>query len=132
MTGKSILLIDDDVGMLRRLSAAFVKAGYKVSAATDGLIGMKQFEAARPDLVLTDLLMPSQEGIETILEMKKVQPDLKVIAMSGGGRIGPQGCLDLALGLGADQAIAKPFRLADVVLLVESMLTTPPSASERA
>ncbi len=114
----SILIVDDDVGMLRRLGAAFAVAEYEVHAATDGEIGLRRFTDVAPDAVLIDILMPTREGLETIVAMRQQRPDVTIIAMSGGGRIGPYEFLHVARHLGADAVIAKPFRLADVLALV--------------
>lgn len=118
MSANSILIVDDDVDMLRRLRTAFANAGYKVHTATDGEIALRGFKAAAADVVLIDILMPNREGLETIMAMRNQQPETRIVAMSGGGRIGPLEFLNVALHLGADAVIAKPFRLADVVALV--------------
>jgi DNA-binding response OmpR family regulator len=128
----SILVIEDDPEMLRQLAASLSGAGYMVSQAADGLIGLKQFEALRPDLVLTDILMPTREGIETILAMKQARPDAKIIAMSGGGRIGPNEFLNLATCLGADAVIAKPFRFAALLVILERLLDPTQTAAPKA
>jgi CheY-like chemotaxis protein len=122
MEAKSILVIEDDVELLRQLGAAFAGAGYEVHAAVDGEIGLKRFRSAAPNLVLTDILMPNREGLETIMAMREVRPDVKIIAMSGGGRIGPYEFLNLAHHLGADAVLAKPFRLGDLLTLVQQTL----------
>jgi DNA-binding response OmpR family regulator len=124
MKSRSILVIEDDTELLRRLVTALEAAGYDVSQATDGRIGMTKFKAATPNLVLTDILMPTCEGIETILAMKQVKPDAKIVAMSGGGRIGPREFLDLASHLGADAVIAKPFRFAALLEMLDGLLDT--------
>ncbi|MDB5447773.1 MAG: hypothetical protein JWQ97_3090 [Phenylobacterium sp.] len=122
MKNKSILIVDDDVEMLRRLGAAFAVAEYEVHAATDGEIALKRFHSAAPDLVITDILMPTREGLETIMAMRGARPEVKIIAMSGGGRIGPYEFLNLARHLGADAVLAKPFRLSDMLTLVRRTL----------
>jgi DNA-binding NtrC family response regulator len=130
LSANSILIVDDDVGMLRRLGAAFAVAEYEVHAATDGEIALRRFNAVSPDIVLIDILMPTREGLETIIAMRKERPEAKIIAMSGGGRIGPYEFLNLARHLGADAVIPKPFRLADVLALVAHTLE--PAARPRA
>jgi DNA-binding response OmpR family regulator len=122
METRSILVVDDDLDMLRRLGAAFAVAQYEVHAATDGDVALKRFEAVRPDLVLTDILMPTREGLETIVAMRRARSDVKIIAMSGGGRIGAHEFLNLARHLGADAVLAKPFRLSDMLELVRRTL----------
>jgi DNA-binding response OmpR family regulator len=122
MKKTSVLLIEDDLEFLRQLATAFERAGYRVHAATDGLIGLERFKANCPDLVITDILMPTREGLETIVEMKRARPDVGIIAMSGGGRILPYEFLHIAAHLGADRVIAKPFKLSDLLRLVEQIL----------
>ena len=122
MKPTTILLIDDDVEMLRLLAAAFSKAGYEVHTATDGHMGMQVFAGAIPDVVVTDIVMPAQEGIETIMAMKRARPDVKIVAISGGGRLAANTVLNIADHLGADQVIAKPFQLSGLVAVVTLMM----------
>jgi CheY-like chemotaxis protein len=123
----SILLIDDDLELLRQMAVAFVSAGYQVGAAPDGQAGLARFLNAPTDLVVTDIIMPKREGIETIMALKKASPSVKVIAISGGYRVGPADFLQLAHHVGADGALAKPFRLAELVELASRLL--PPHAA---
>lgn len=122
MQSKAILVVDDDAEILRQIGAALTTAGYDVHTAADGALALRRFHAVAPDLVLIDIIMPNREGLETIMAMRKAQPGVKIVAMSGGGRIGPNEFLNLARHLGADAVIAKPFRLAAVVALIESTL----------
>ena len=70
---------------------------------------MELFEKNIPDLLITDIIMPEKEGLETILELRKKYPELKIIAISGGGRISPEGYLPGAKLLGADLVFQKPL-----------------------
>lgn len=119
---RTVLLIDDDVELLRQMAAAFRSNGYDVRAASDGLVGLEAFTACAPDLVVSDLIMPTREGIETIFAMKKARPDIPVIAVSGGYRTGPEDFLTLARHVGADDVLAKPFRLAELVGRAQALL----------
>jgi CheY-like chemotaxis protein len=83
--------------------------GYQVSSADDGKRGMAQFRSEQPDLVITDIIMPEQEGIQTIAEMRKAKPDAKIIAIAGGRRIGNTDFLKIAQALGAMAVVPKPF-----------------------
>ena len=83
-------------------------AGYEVIEAADGREGLLKFRKQGADLVITDLIMPEQEGLETITLMKKERPDLNIIAISGGGRIGPEAYLPAAQELGAARVFSKP------------------------
>ena len=117
-----IILIDDDIELLRQMVTAFHSAGYKVRAAPDGQVGLAHFMAEPSDLVVTDIIMPNREGIETIVELRKASPSVKVIAISGGYRAGPEDFLQLARHVGADGALAKPFRLAKLLAMAAQLL----------
>jgi len=99
------------------MSRALFSAGFDVEAAPDGLVGLERFQANRSDLVITDLIMPTREGVETIVALRKLSPDVRIIAISGGYRVGPADFLNLARHVGADDVLAKPFRLAELVAL---------------
>ena len=81
-----ILIIDDEPNMRSMLRRMLHKAGHQVSEAGDGAEGIDSYERDPPDLVITDILMPKKEGIETIIALHRADPDLPVIAISGGGR----------------------------------------------
>ena len=82
-----------------------------------------QKQSEKPaDLVITDLIMPEQEGLETISRLKKEYTGIKIIAISGGGRIGPEAYLPAALELGADKVFSKPFDVQEVVASVHELL----------
>jgi DNA-binding response OmpR family regulator len=104
------------------MATAFHSAGYKVRAAPDGQAGLAHFTAEPSELVVTDIIMPNREGIETIVELRKVSSSVKVIAISGGYRVGPADFLQLARHVGADSGLAKPFRLAELIGLAGRLL----------
>ena len=108
---KRILIIDDDDMVRSMLRIMLEEAGYDVEEAADGNIGINLFRNNPHDLILTDIIMPNKEGIETIMELRKDFPDVKIIAMSGGGRIGPHTYLSLAKGLGAQRTLTKPISM---------------------
>lgn len=122
---KTILLIDDEEDFRRLLAATLSSAGYQVLAAENGAIALKLFRAQPVDLVITDLVMPEKEGIETMLELHKLQPALKVIVMSGGGRVDPTDYLPMARQLGASMTLAKPFKSQEMLDAVASLLAEP-------
>ena len=122
MAGPRVLIIDDDVELLRQMSVAFVNAGYEVRVALDGQAGLRQFLADPADLVVTDVIMPNREGIETIVALRKACPSVKLLAISGGYRAGSGDFLKLAKHVGSDGVLAKPFRLSDLVKLASSVL----------
>ena len=118
-----ILIIDDEPYILLMLKKMLEKAGHVVSLASNGREGMDLFEKASADLVITDIIMPDKEGLELILEMKKKRPALKIIAMSGGGRISPESYLECAKHFGAEKVFQKPFRQKDLVSAVKELIS---------
>ena len=113
-----ILLIEDDPDALLAIEILLSHLGYKVETARNGREGLKMFRANAPDLVLTDIIMPEVEGIETIIAMRQLRPDAKIVAMSGGGPMNRESLLDMTVKLGATDSLAKPFdddQLAQVV-----------------
>jgi len=112
---RSVLIIDDDLELLRQMAMAFVQAGYRVQTAADGQAGLARFLSAPTDLVVTDIVMPNREGIETIVALKRATRAVKVLAISGGYRVAPADFLNLARHVGADGGLAKPFRLVELI-----------------
>jgi DNA-binding response OmpR family regulator len=96
--------------------------GYRVLLARDGEEGMEIFRSERLDLVITDIVMPRKGGIETIIEMRREQPDARIIAISGGSRNGPD-VLHVAKLLGACEVVGKPFTGQGLLGLVRRALT---------
>jgi two-component system chemotaxis response regulator CheY len=105
-----ILLIDDDAAFRTTLRELLVEQGYEVVEARDGREGLQHYRAAPIDLVITDLLMPEHEGVETINALLQVNPAVKIIAMTGGGQTGRMDFLAVAAVLGAQRTLRKPFR----------------------
>jgi len=104
-----VLIIDDDAAMRDMLRQTFERAGFEVELAVDGNEGIECYRRRRADVVVTDIIMPDREGIETMLEIKRHDPTAKVIAISGGGRTGAADFLTLARKLGAQRSFAKPL-----------------------
>lgn len=127
MMPRSVLLIEDDTELLRQMSRAFAGAGYTIQIAPDGQVGLDRFTRSPTALVVTDIIMPNREGIETIVALRKASALVKIIAVSGGYRVGPVEFLDLARHVGADAVLGKPFRLSDLVALADRMLGRSPS-----
>jgi len=118
-----ILVIDDDDQMRTLLRQVMEWAGYEVIEAGDGREGMQLQRKQPADLVITDLIMPEQEGLETITTLKKEYPGIKIIAISGGGRIGPEAYLPAAQELGADKVFSKPFDVRELAETVKELLS---------
>jgi len=120
--GQRILLIDDDDLVRSTIQNILESAGYEVIQAADGEEGLEACRAGVPALVITDILMPNKEGIETIRDLKRCDPVPRIIAISGGDRSGKVQFLQMAEKLGADRILAKPFRKAALLDLVEGLL----------
>ena len=98
------------------------KAGHQVVEAPDGEIGARLFRQNPTDIVITDLIMPEKEGLELIMELRKEYPDIKIIAISGGGRMGPEQYLPLAEDMGANYTFAKPFGKDEILEAIQDLL----------
>jgi YesN/AraC family two-component response regulator len=118
-----ILIIEDDNQLRTILRNILETAGYNdIEEAANGSIGVKLFRQHSFDLVITDIVMPDKEGLETITELIRDNPRTKIIAMSGGGRTGTQDYLKMAKSLGARRTLAKPFEYSDLVDAVQELL----------
>lgn len=120
-----ILVIDDDDLVREYLVEVLQRAGYEVSSAADGKAGVDACRGTNTDLVITDIIMPEKDGIETIMDLRRENPGLKVMAISGGGRTRPESYLESARLLGADLTMAKPFSNQDFLAAVAALLKSP-------
>jgi DNA-binding NtrC family response regulator len=118
-----ILIIDDDEQMRLMLQQMLTRAGHRVDPAANGLEGLALYRSHPADLIITDLIMPEKEGLETIIEFRREFPLAKIIAISGGGRVGSMDFLPLARRLGAARTLAKPFEREQLVEAVEEVLS---------
>jgi DNA-binding response OmpR family regulator len=117
----SVLVIDDDPRIRQLICMGLERKGYTVFEAANGRAGLKAFDAHQPDLVITDILMPDIEGIETIMRLKRSARPPKIIAISGGGRMVGREFLRWARHLGADDVMAKPFRMSALVAMAQDL-----------
>ena len=106
---KRVLIVDDDDQFRLMLRRLLEKEGYEVHEAIDGKQGIETFRRLRTDLVITDIIMPEKEGVETIVALRQEFPSIKIIAISGGGRNAPGDYLMLANKLGAQVTMEKPL-----------------------
>lgn len=127
-----ILLFDDDRELRGVVRTILEEAGHIVDDAANGDEGVQMYRSDPADIVITDIRMPEKSGNEAILELREEFPDVKIIAISGGGSVGVEMYMRVARKLGADAAIAKPFApdelLSTVRTLVESGPTSPQAA----
>lgn len=117
-----ILIIDDDNQVRGMLRQTLERAGYDVLDAPNGKEGIKLYRQDPADLVITDLIMPEKEGIETIIELRRDFPAVKIIAISGGGRNDPEEYLHMAKTLGAQRTFTKPFERKELLEAVRELI----------
>ena len=118
----AVLVIDDDPAVLDSLATLFEIHGISIATAQDGVAGLEVFRRTSPAMVLTDIIMPEQDGIGLIMEMRRERPGVKIIAMSGSGRIGKSDFLTVAKSLGADSVVPKPFDIDELVTTIRGHL----------
>ena len=104
-----LLVIDDDRRVRDTIKLVMEAAGHTLAFATNGREGLARFAEFKPDLVITDILMPEKEGIATITELRKLNKSIPIIAISGGGRVGNMDFLKVAQNMGATKTLSKPF-----------------------
>ena len=116
-----MLVIDDEALVRKTIRLALERAGHQVFEAQNGLVGMEALSAQQFDLVITDILMPEREGIETICALRNSGSSIKILAISGGGRRNNMDYPTAAARLGADDTLEKPFELAVLVSKVAQL-----------
>lgn len=120
-----ILIIDDEPQIRSMLKLMLERDGYEVAEAPDGREGIKIHRQNPADLIITDLIMPNKDGIGMIIELRKEFPDVKIIAMSGGGLNKPEGYLRGAKKLGAACTLTKPIDRDELLRAIKDVLKTP-------
>jgi DNA-binding response OmpR family regulator len=123
-----VLVIEDDDLLRGLLRSAFTRAGWSVSEARDGSEGLASYARTPVDVVITDILMPEKEGLETIRELNAQSPGVKIIAISGGGKGLNLDVLDIAKRFGATVTLEKPFDLEKLLELAKELLSRPGTA----
>jgi CheY-like chemotaxis protein len=116
-----IIVIDDEESIRVLLQKILERVGHSVEVASNGNIGLEIQRKNPADLIITDLFMPEKEGLETIIELHRDFPEVKIVAMSGGDRKGNMDFLGLTENLGAHRTLKKPFTMNDVVEAVDSL-----------
>jgi DNA-binding NtrC family response regulator len=117
-----ILLIDDDDQFRDGLRQMLEAEGYEMVEARNGKEGLQQYWSDPTDLIITDILMPEQEGIETIWDLKHDFPHIRIIAISGGIQSGSTDVLDVARRLGAQRTLQKPFSRDELLIMIQQVL----------
>jgi DNA-binding response OmpR family regulator len=117
-----ILLVEDDNDLREMLKDTLSRKNFTVLEAKNGRDAIMHFKPAVIDLVVTDLIMPEEDGLKVIMRLREMKPGLKIIAISGGGKAGPGSYLNLARALGADAIYSKPFSINDLITKIEELL----------
>ncbi len=120
-----ILVIDDDPWIIKIFRQILESEGHSVDTASNGQEGIDSFRNNQADLVLTDMVMPVKDGLKTILELDKEFPNVKIIAISGGGVIEPERYLTLAQSLGTKKTLTKPVTKEVLLNTVNEVLEMP-------
>ena len=120
-----ILVIDDDPIILESFKQLLEEEEHSVVTASNGQKGIDIFRNDQADLVLTDMIMPVKDGIKTIMELEKEFPDIKIIAISGGGVIEAGRYLNLAEHIGVKQTLTKPVTKEQLINAVNEVLEMP-------
>jgi CheY-like chemotaxis protein len=120
-----ILLVEDDPLVRETLQRALAAAGHDLQVAVDGREALTLLEQSAYDLLITDIIMPDTDGIETIIHARRTHPAMPLIAISGGGRVGASDFLGAARKLGASATLAKPFRPTQLLEIVDRLLAGP-------
>jgi len=118
-----ILVIDDDDQTRDVVKEILEIEGYDVIEAPDGEIGSRAFMENMPDLVILDIIMPNKGGLETIIKLRENHPDVKIFAMTGGGRVVKADFLSIAESIGAMRTFKKPFERKELVAAVKEALS---------
>ena len=128
---KNILLVDDEESIRKMVRAVLGEEEYAFTEASNGVEALEIMETQSFDLILTDVIMPDCDGIELVMSVRKKLPDIKVIVMSGGGRVRADHYLNLAEKLGAARVFEKPFNTAELRETVSELLSETDSAVEK-
>lgn len=117
-----ILLVEDDHLVRDMLAQMLQRASHTVEIATNGEEAIEILKTSKPDVMITDIIMPKKSGITLISEVKDKHPNLEIIAISGGGRLDPIGYLDLSESLGAAVSFEKPVDKAALLMAIDLLL----------
>jgi DNA-binding response OmpR family regulator len=117
-----VLIVEDDKELREMLKMMLVRRNFTVLEAENGKTAIAHFKPTLTDIVVTDLIMPEEDGLKVVIKLRELKPSIKIIAISGGGKVGPGSYLNLAKALGADAVFSKPFSLNDLVARIEQLL----------
>lgn len=115
-----ICVIDDDPLIVSHLETMLTSLGHVVVTALDADTGLSRVQTQDSDAVIVDILMPDRDGLTFIMSARKLRSDLRIVAMTGGGRLGASSVLKMAAGLGADATLVKPFSHSELSLALDA------------
>jgi CheY-like chemotaxis protein len=119
-----VLIVEDDKELREMLKLSLLRKNFTVLEAENGKAAITHFKPLITDLVVTDLIMPEEDGLKVVIKLRELKPSIKIIAISGGGKVGPGSYLNLAKALGADAIYSKPFSINDLITKIEQLLDT--------
>jgi DNA-binding NtrC family response regulator len=122
----SVLLVEDDAGLRNVLAVCLRIAGFKVDTAKDEGSALERFAQSRPTVVVSDLVLPEGEGMQTVQRMHEAAPDMPIVVISGGGWFPASHLLGVARSLGASAALSKPFKPAALVEVLRGLAPPEP------
>ena len=128
MGSTSILVVDDDAAFRAAVCRVLTGAGHKVAEAKDGARALEFLKSERPDILVTDIIMPDGDGIELINAVKWRYPTMRILAISGRGNLGPLDLLKMAAMVGADATLAKPLAPEDLKSRIAALVALGPGA----
>ena len=117
-----VLIVEDDKELREMLKISLLRRNFTVLEAENGKEAITHFKPSLTDLVVTDLIMPEEDGLKVVIKLRELKPSIKIIAISGGGKVGPGSYLNLAKALGADAIYSKPFSINDLTAKIEQLL----------
>jgi CheY-like chemotaxis protein len=117
-----VLIVEDDKELREMLKMSLQRRSFTVLEAENGKEAIAHFKPLITDLVVTDLIMPEEDGLKVVIKLREIKPSIKIIAISGGGKVGPGSYLNLAKALGADAIFSKPFSVSDLIVKIEQLL----------
>lgn len=121
----TILVVEDEAQLREVLRMTLERASYRVIVAESGNAGIRHYRESRPDLILTDILLPEMDGLEVLRAVRLIDSKARIIAMSGGGQAADMKFREFTKEFGAVESLAKPFRAAQLLTAVERVLSAP-------
>lgn len=124
-----VLVIEDEKAVRKLVGRMLESRDHTMIEASDGVQGLQAFQEEKPDVVVTDIIMPNADGLEVIRKIMEWEPEAKIIAISGGGRVEERTYLNYAKKFGAQAILAKPFEPDELLSLIESLSEPMPPVS---